>query len=176
MNKISWPDLKHFIIGAIASLLLCACSSSEDELTRYIHDIKSRPPNPRRIEPIPEFKSLAKFVFPADDKRRSPFKPIQPESQTDFNSPNTNRPKQPLEAFPLDALKFVGILIQGSSIWALISQPGGLVTRVRVGDYMGKNFGQIILIKENKIDVEETVQLGGRWEKKHFSLNLNPLD
>jgi type IV pilus assembly protein PilP len=164
------------IVGVLASLFLCACSSSEDELSRYIHAVKSRPPSPRTIEPIPEFKPLAKFSFPANEKRRSPFKAIQRQGQIDINSPNMNRPKQPLEAFPLDALKFVGILKQGNSIWALISQPGGLVTRARVGDYMGKNFGQITHIKENKINIEETVQLGGRWEKKHFSLNLNPLD
>lgn len=162
--------------GGIASLLLFACSSSDDALSRYIHEIKSRPPRPRTIEPIPEFKPLAKFVFPAGDQRRSPFKPIQPIGQMDLNSPNMNRPKQPLEAFPLDALHFVGILKQGGSIWALISQPGGLVTRIRVGEYMGKNFGQVVRIKDNKVDIEETVQLGGKWEKKRFSLDLNPTD
>lgn len=175
MNKLSWVN-KQYLIVAIASIMLCACSSAEDELTRYIHAVKSRPPSPRTIEPIPEFKPLEKFAFPENDKRRSPFKPIQHEGQVDLNSPNTKRPKQPLEAFPLDALKFVGILREGNSILALISQPGGLVTPAKVGDYMGKNYGQIIRINDNKVDIEETVQLGGRWEKKHFSLNLNPLD
>lgn len=172
MKRVTyWP-----VVGALAILLLTACRSSEDELSRYIHAVKSRPPMPRSIEPIPEFKPLAKFTFPADEKRRSPFKPIERHGQMDMNSPNMSRLKQPLEAFPLDALKFVGILEQGHMIWALISQPGGLVSKARVGDYMGKNFGQITHITASKIDIEETVQLGGRWEKKHFSLNLNSLN
>lgn len=175
MNNITRFE-KHGMFVAITAIILCACSSAEDELTHYIHAVKSRPPSPRAIEPIPEFKPLEKFAFPEDDKRRSPFKPTQRAGQVDSNSPNTMRPKQPLEAFPLDSLKFVGILREGKSMWALISQPGGLVTPVRVGDYMGKNYGQIIHINENKIDIEETVQLGGRWEKKRISLNLNPID
>lgn len=162
--------------GAVAFLFLCACSSAQDDLNRYIHDVKSRPPRPRTIEPIPEFKPLAKFAFPADDKRRSPFKPIVPVGQVDVNMPNFNRPKQPLEAFPLDALKFVGTLKEGTAVWALINQPGGLVVRVRVGDYMGKNFGQILKITDNKILIEETAQLNGRWEKKRLNIDLSSHD
>lgn len=178
-----WVKLENSIrvdkqksMAVITCIMLSACSSSEDELSRYIHSVKNRPPSPRTIEPIPEFKPLEKFSFPSNDKRRSPFKRIQHESKMDANSPNINRPKQPLEAFPLDALKFVGILKEGNSTWALIAQPGGMVTPARVGDYMGKNYGQIIRIKDNGIDIEETVQLGGRWEKKRFSLNMNTLD
>ncbi len=162
------------IVVVAVSMLLYACSSSEDELSRYIHSVKNRPSKP--IEPIPEFKPLAKFVFPADDKRRSPFKPIEHETQTDINSPDTKRLKQPLEAFPLDALKFVGILKQGQNIWGLILQPGGAVNRVHLGEYMGKNYGQIIRIRDNAIDIEESVQVGGRWEKRKITLNLHSLD
>lgn len=157
-------------LGVFLSLLLCACSSSEDELTRYIHRVKSRPPKP--IEPIPEFKPLAKFEFPVDDKRRSPFKPVTEEGQ-DLFSPNTKRPKQPLEAFPLDALQFVGLLKQGHLVWALISQPSGLVTRVKVGDYLGKNYGQVTEIKENTMVIEETVQVAGRWEKRKITIDMH---
>ena len=150
--------------------LLCACSSSEDELTRYFKNVKSRSAKP--IPPIPEFKPLSKFIFPTDDKRRSPFEPKQAVNQKDVFSPNTKRPKQPLEAFPLDTLKFVGILKQSQVIWALISQPGGLVTRVKVGDYMGKNYGQIIHVNDNKIKIEETIKPAGRWEKKIITIDL----
>lgn len=150
--------------------VLCACSSSEGALTHYFKIVKSRPAKP--IPPIPEFKPLSKFIFPADDKRRSPFEPKQATNQKDIFSPNTKRPKQPLEAFPLDTLKFVGILKAGTAIWALISQPGGLVTRVKVGDYMGKNYGKIINVNDNKIKLEETSKAAGRWEKKIITIDL----
>jgi len=151
------------------SLLLVACSSDDSELKRYINTVKTRPGRP--IEPIPEFKPLKKFIYPEKDNRRSPFKPVVVEQEETF-APNVKRPKQPLEAFPLDSLNFVGVLKEGSSIWALISQPNGLVTRVKSGDYLGQNYGQILSIQDKTIKIEETVKVAGKWEKKQTIINL----
>lgn len=150
--------------------MLSACSSSEDDLSRYIFSIKSRPSRP--IEPIPEFKPLQKFKYPEHDNRRSPFKPVRIENQIDIFAPDTKRQRQPLESFPLDALKFVGILKQGNSVWGLILQPGGLVTRVKVGDYMGKNYGQVIGVQDKAIILEERVSSGGHWDKRKVTFDL----
>ncbi len=161
----------RLIVVAI-TILLAACGSDDTDLQRYLNDIKTRPVKP--IEPIPEFVLPPKFAYPENDKRRSPFKPIAVEmpSKESF-TPNTNRPKQPLEAFPLDALKFVGVIKEGSVVWGLIQQPDGLVSRVKPGDYMGKNFGQIIRIDDSSIQLEEIVQVAGKWEKQMFTLKLH---
>ena len=157
-----------FLSGLL--LLMSACGPAEDDLRRYMHEVKTRPPKP--IEPIPEFETPQKFKYPENIKRRSPFKPNVVRERQDTQAPNVNRPKQPLEAFPLDALKFVGILKEGSTIWALIRQPGGLISKVRAGDYMGKNYGQIIKITEDSVLLQETMQVGGKWEKKMITLKL----
>ena len=158
----------------LLSLVLVACSSSEDtELSSYINNIKLRPAKP--IEQIPEFKPLPTFIYPEEDNRRSPFKP-RVVTQAETFSPNEKRPKQPLEAFPLDALKFVGTLRQGSVIWGLIKQPDGLVSRVKAGDYMGQNYGQITSIQAKIIKIEEAVRLEGKWEKRVMSIDLNMPD
>lgn len=169
MNR-SFCHNAQFLIGILVCMLLCACRSSEDDLTHYINNIKSRSARP--ISAIPDFKPLSKFTFPQDDKRRSPFQPIRTTSRIDLLAPNTQRPKQSLEAFPLDVLKFVGTLKEGRSVWALISQPGGLVTRVKKGDYMGRNYGQIVHIDEKEIQLEESVQPAGRWKKKMMIIDL----
>ncbi|ETO93581.1 pilus assembly protein PilP [Legionella oakridgensis] len=162
---------KNLMIGLL-SMTLCACGSDEDELQRYIYAVKTRPAKP--VEPIPEFEVPPKFTYPEAEKRRSPFKPIVAEQQeNDTLAPNIHRPKQPLEAFPLDALKFVGILKEGPIVWGLISQPGGLVSRIKPGDYMGKNYGQVIRISEDAIQIEETIKVGEKWEKKMIILKLN---
>ncbi|WP_233588431.1 pilus assembly protein PilP [Legionella septentrionalis] len=168
---------KSFLLWSIVGLfftttILSGCSSSEDEeLQRYMHEIKTRPSLP--IEPIPEFKPQPKFAYPENENRRSPFKPIVIEQTSEQLAPNINRPKQPLEAFPLDALKFVGLLKENGTIWGLISQPGGLISRVKPGDYMGKNFGQILSISQDTMQIEETVQVNGKWEKKKIALKLH---
>lgn len=157
------------LFGMIA--VVAGCGASEDEeLTQYIHSIKSQPKRP--IEPIPEYKPLPAFVYPEGDSRRSPFKPMVAPRRVEQFAPNTNRPKQPLEAFPLDALKFVGILKEGPIIWALISQPNGLVSRVKQGDYMGQHYGQVLSIKDNEIKIVEYVQSNDVWEKKPVTINL----
>lgn len=156
----------------LCTLFLTACTSSaDDELSKYINEVKSRSGRP--IEPIPEFIPLEKFVYPEMDTRRSPFKQKEVVKVDDKLAPNTNRPKQPLEYFPLDALKFVGILKQGATVWGLVTQPSGEVSRVKIGDYMGQNFGKIISISETSIKIEETVQVAGKWEKKVTTFNLN---
>lgn len=158
----------------LLSCILSACDTpGTRDLNRYINDIKLRPA--KSIEPLPEFTPLPKFIYPEQDSRRSPFKP-RVIVQADTFSPNVKRPKQPLEAFPLDALKFVGILKQGPIVWALIKQPDGLVSRVKPGDYMGQNYGQVISIKEKFIKLQEAVQVAGKWEKRDITINLKAPD
>ncbi|WP_298622883.1 pilus assembly protein PilP [uncultured Legionella sp.] len=155
----------------LLSLLIISCSGDNSDLHKYINDTKSRPA--KTIEPIPKFAPLPIFKFPENDTRRSPFKPVVLKKNAESDAPDQSRLKQPLEAFPLDALKFVGILEQGSVIWALIKQPDTQINRVRVGDYMGQNYGRIIVIKRELIKLEETVKDTGVWEKRIITLNLD---
>ncbi|KTD57933.1 pilus assembly protein PilP [Legionella shakespearei] len=161
----------HTLLAGLISLLLSACSGDNSDLMKYINEIKARPA--KKIEPIPQFAPLPIFKFPENDNRRSPFKPVEVKKNTDQYAPDQKRMKQPLEAFPLDALKFVGILEQDGMIWALIRQPSGQISRVRVGDYMGQNYGRIILIKRELIKLEETTKNTGEWEKQITTINLD---
>jgi type IV pilus assembly protein PilP len=170
----SRTSIKYGIIWVMMSLSVgCGSSGNDADLTRYIFEVKKRPALP--IEPLPDFKPLPKFTYPEADARRSPFKP-KIIAQSDQFAPNVKRPKQPLEAFPLDALKFVGILEQGPLIWALMKQPDGLISRVKPGDYMGQNYGQIVGIKDKSIQLDELMQLNGKWEKKRIVINLSVPD
>ena len=158
-----------FLLGLCA--LITACGSSEDDaLTDYIRQVKSR--TIKRIEPLPEFKPMPLFVYPDDTNRRSPFKPKPVAAAMDFDAPNLSRNKQPLEEYPLDALKFAGTLRQGNEIWGLIQQPNKMVMRVHRGDYMGQNYGQVVHIDSRSIAVEERVKINGRWEKRKIVLDL----
>jgi type IV pilus assembly protein PilP len=159
------------VLAGLITLLLSACSGDNSDLVKYMNEIKARPA--KKIEPIPQFAPLPIFKFPENDTRRSPFKPVEVKKNTDQYAPDQKRLKQPLEAFPLDALKFVGNLEQDGKIWALIKQPNGQITRVRVGDYMGQNYGRIILIKKDLIKLEETTKTTGTWEKQITTINLD---
>ena len=170
MMKIYQLTLQGLFSIVVLLLASCSGSSKDKELAKYIKEVKSRPP--RAIEPIPEYKPLPKFTFPENVKRRSPFKPAVDSRENQKLAPNLNRPKQPLEAYSLDSLKFVGILKRGNVIWALMADPTGKINRVRVGNYIGKNYGKILRITDKSIELEETFRVGGLWEKKVTTINL----
>ena len=159
------------VLVCFLPLLLTACMDDNSDLVKYINDINSR--STKKIEPIPKLAPLPIFKFPENENRRSPFKPVEIKKRNEEFAPDQKRVKQPLEAFPLDALKFVGTLKQGNEIWGLIKQPDKQITRIKVGDYMGQNYGHVVLIKDDLIKLEETVKNSGTWEKHITTLNLD---
>lgn len=163
-----------FFYGPLLVLMASCSSSVDDDMTRYINEVKLRGPAP--IKPIPEFAPLESYPYPEQPGRRNPFKLREVQAGMDTLAPNTNRLKEPLEKFPLDALKFVGIWKQDGITWGLISQPGGVISRVKVGSYMGQNFGKIISISETVLKLEERVQISGKWDSKITTFNLNTRD
>ena len=154
----------------ILSMSLGACTDDNSDLKTFMKDVRAL--EPRSIDPIPKLIPLPKFLFPVGINRRNPFKPSAQERKMDPFAPDQHRKKQPLEEFPLDALKFVGNIKQGRVLWALIKQPGGKIDFVKVGDYMGKNYGRIIVIKSDFIKIEETTKDSGKWDKHITTLNL----
>jgi type IV pilus assembly protein PilP len=134
-------------------------SAKELDLNAKIKIIKSMPLRP--IADLPEFKSPEKFRYPENDSRRNPFVP----KALSF-IPNNKRVKEPLESYPLDDLKFVGVIKEGQRTWALIQEPNGFIFRVHIGNYIGQNFGKIIDIKEKMIKLEETVKISNKWKKR----------
>ena len=65
-------------LGLLACSLLvglAACSSADDELTRFIDDTKQEPGG--RVEPLPEVKPYETFIYSAAELR-SPFTPSGP--------------------------------------------------------------------------------------------------
>jgi type IV pilus assembly protein PilP len=161
---------RQFLIS-LFSLLLVACSDDNSDLRRYIQQVKQR--KTRTIDPIPTFAPLPEFKFSENVNRRNPFKATDQKKTADLYAPDQHRMKQVLEAYPLDALKFVGTLTQDNQIWGLIKQPESQIARVHVGDYMGQNYGRIILIKNNLIKLDETIKGSlGRWEKHLTTLEL----
>lgn len=162
---------KQLILIGVFSLLLAACSGDNNDLTQYIHRVKHR--KTRAIEPIPVFKPLPPFKFPENEARRNPFKPMSAKKHVDPYAPDQHRLREPLEAYPLDSLKFVGTLTEDNKVWALIKEPDSQIIRVQIGNYMGQNYGRIAVIKNNALKLEETIKgSSGQWEKHMTTLEL----
>jgi len=87
-------------------------------------------------------------------------------------APDPNRPKEPLEAFPLESIQMLGTITQSQETFALV-KAGPNLYRVRKGNYMGQNFGVITGIDDAQINLKELVQdAGGDWVERSSALQL----
>lgn len=154
------------------------CTTRDNsDLEAYIRQVLARPPRP--IEPLPELKPVETFVFEPGN-RRDPFvsdvrsEPSQlVEEEVDELAPDPNRPKEPLEAYALDALRMVGTLEQKDSRWGLVRTQDGLLHLVQVGNYMGLNHGLIVRIDDTAIELTEVVlDPSGKWRERTATLAL----
>lgn len=168
----------HLIVIAAVLLMLGACDNSNlPELKGYIDKIYDRPPGP--IDPLPAFEPIETFAYRPDD-RRSPFEDsqaleelVEEERPTSDLAPDPTRPKQELERFPLDSLRMVGTLDQNDELWALIRSNDGILHRVTVNDYMGKDHGRITRISEDEVQLTEIVQdTMGEWMQREASIAI----
>ena len=92
-------------------------------------------------------------------------------------TPPKDHVKQYLERFNLAVLSMVGTLQQENETWALIQDGDGGVHRVRVGDYMGSNWGKIDSINDARIDITEIVSDGGDgWLRRPRTIEIKGLD
>ena len=79
---------------------------------------------------------------------------------------------QELESYPLDSMSMVGSLQQGGKAHALIMVESRLHD-VKVGDWIGQNYGQITAITDSQITLRETVQdPTGEWIERTSTLQI----
>jgi type IV pilus assembly protein PilP len=168
------------MICLVAMTSLVGCGEDDfSDLTQYISEIKIKPKG--MIKPLPEIKIVEPFIFKPEDLR-DPFKPIKPvevvgEAGVSTGSgirPDTSRRKEELEAFPIETLKMIGTIEMKSNLWGLIkSSADGTVYRVQAGNYMGQNYGKIIHISADKIELMEIVpDKPGTWREQQMSVTL----
>jgi type IV pilus assembly protein PilP len=176
IDAVGFKTLPKAAVLLACIVLLSGCSSDNmDDLRAYVQSVKARPAS--RIPPLPTFETYVNFPYSAAHLR-DPFAPFVPEGAVAQQQPGAIKPpithrREPLEEFPLDSLKFVGLLERAGERWAIISAPDGLIHRVNVGNYIGQNYGKITSISESKIELMETVSNGlGGWVERPAALSV----
>jgi type IV pilus assembly protein PilP len=164
------------LIVLFLALALGACAGSEfQDLQEFVDN--SGQGLRGRVETLPQVKAYDPMTYEAFDLS-DPFAPrkIEPEKTTAAGGvlPDPNRPKEALEAYPLESLKMVGTLEKGVQRWALIKTPDSNLYRVRNGNYMGQNFGVVAMITESSITLKELIQdtTNGSWSERTSTLQL----
>lgn len=172
--------MKRLTICLFSAFTLSACNNSNvKDLQSYVDEVKSQ--QQTKIEPLPEFAPYETYLYNASNER-DPFtppvnsKPRNDTVQASGNgiSPDFNRPREPLEAEPLDSLRMVGTLKKAGHAFALVRMSDSTIHRVKPGNYAGQNYGKIVNISESEIEVTEIIPDGlGGWMERQASLALS---
>ncbi len=162
-----------YVFLATSVCLLSACDSGQgDDLDKFIREAG----NDMRVKipPIPEVRAYLPVDYNPDGTLADPFKQRKASSRGGSAEPDLNRPRDPLEAFPLQSLQYVGLLSNAKQKYGLVKTPENLTQQVKVGSYMGQNFGKVTEITESEIRLKETVQddATGDWVEHATSINL----
>lgn len=161
--------------------ILAGCfSSGEDDLRLWMAEQRAtaKPAVTPLTEPkkfVPESYSQGGALEPFNQlklvqalRRDS----AQVASNAALIAPEMSRRKEPLESFPLDAMAMVGSLNKTGTPTALL-KVDNLIYQVKVGNYLGQNYGKIVGITENSIQLREIAQdATGDWIERPVSLDL----
>jgi type IV pilus assembly protein PilP len=165
----------RWLLCTAAALLLGGCGGGEfEDLNRFVEESKQGLRG--RVDPLPEVRQFEPVVYNAFDLS-DPFKPRTADAVELAGggpAPDVNRRKEALESFPLETLKMVGTIEQRQARFALIKTPDNNLYRVRIGNYMGQNFGVVTAISEAGVTLREVVQdpTSGGWSERTSSLQL----
>jgi type IV pilus assembly protein PilP len=160
----------------LTTVILVACGGEEfQDLKDFVRD--SGADLRGQVDPAPEIKPYEPFPYDNSASLPDPFKARKQETKnlsgSGLNQPDLARPKQELEEFPLESMKMVGYLRKGNVGHAIIRSSEGKLHRVKVGNYVGMNFGQIISVTDTEVRIKEMVQDGaGDWLERESSLQL----
>ncbi|MCB2022827.1 MAG: pilus assembly protein PilP [Rhizobacter sp.] len=164
-------------VAALAVLTLTACGGEQQELQQWMDQQK------REVKPSVEPLSPPKKFNPQPYAQSEGVEPFSPQKLTvalkqESRQPNSviaaeyNRRKEPLEAFPLDSMTMVGSVMKNGKPYALL-RVDNLLYQVKLGDYLGQNYGKIIKITETDVALREIVQdAAGEWIERPSSLQL----
>ena len=173
--------MNRLVISLLVALVVlsgCGKKHGTEDLRAFTANAhKDKKPE---VDPLPALQPAAVFIYTASSET-DPFNKrnlrTQQAENEDIgggeNAPDLTRKKEPLEAFPIDALELVGIMNLDGIDWAIVEAPDKTVHRATEGHYMGKNHGQIVRVLAREVRVEQLIRNPvGKWEKQPAKLVL----
>jgi type IV pilus assembly protein PilP len=167
-------------VGALSAVLLLtqtACTGEQEELAAWMEqqkrDVKPsvQPLSPpKKFDPQP-YAALT-GVDPFSNQKLTVALKQEARQPNSMLAAEINRRKEALEAYPLDSMSMVGSVVKQGRQYALL-RVDNLLYQVKVGDYLGQNYGKITKITETEIALREIVQdAAGEWIERPGSLQL----
>lgn len=172
--------MKHvlqFAACAVVMTTLAGCAPENEELVQWMEqEHRSIKPSVAPVFPPKKFDPQAYIgaegVEPFGSQKLMAAAGNSSKQSSALLAAAQSHHTQPLEAFPLDSMTMVGAMIQSGKAHALL-RVENLLHDVKVGDWIGQNYGQITKITETEVTLNETVQdATGEWIERTSTLQL----
>jgi len=169
--------LRLGVVALIVTLGLAGCSTDTSELQQWMEQQRREAkPNvaplqaPKKFDPQP-YQS-AQGVDPFSGQKLTVALKQEARQPNSLLSTELNRRKEPLESFPLDSMNMVGSVARGGRPFALL-RVDNLLYQVKLGDYLGQNYGRITRVTETEVTLREIVQdATGEWIERPATLQM----
>jgi len=168
------------IVSVFLLLALTGCSDNgKQDLQRWM--VEQRAQTRPQVTPISEPKKFKPQAY-TESTSFDPFsvqkltQALRRETTQTNNAtlitPELARRKESLESYPLDTMAMVGSLNRNNQPVALV-RVDKLLYQVRLGNYLGLNYGRVTKITETELALREIVQdAGGEWTERVATLQL----
>ena len=168
-----------FVIPAALLTVTGCTASNEVEIQQWMTEVRQN--MKPTTQPVPEPKEFTPFAYeakgqvdPFDAQKVVMAVARQQQARVSASTikPDLDRRRETLEGFPLDQIRMVGMMRQSGTNVALL-ETNGATHLVRVGNYVGQNFGLITRISESELQLKEIVQdAAGEWVERPAKLEL----
>ena len=176
MNRLN-RLANRLALGLLCVSALAGCGAELDELQGWMEQQRREvKPNvaplqaPKKFDPQPY--AAADAVEPFSTQKLAVALKRDERAPSSLLAGELKRRKEPLEAYPLDSMNMVGSVNKQGRPFALL-RVDGLLYQVKVGDYLGQNYGRVLRIGDTDIVLREVVQdAAGEWIERNSTLQL----
>jgi len=124
----------------------CGADSRQQALQKYIVELKRSALTKKMKVKVTTWQLPTPVIY-------------NPNGYTGSNTDAANAKKNnsnPLQSYPVKSLQFVGILTQDKQVSAYLMTPDGMIYLVKVGDVIGEEYGKIVKIDLDHIEIALT--------------------
>ena len=170
-----------YFAGLFLTLSILGCTGSSDsEIRQWMVDERNQ--TKPKVAPIPAPKQFRPEAY-TKGSETEPFSNLkltqalkrdsaQVTANAGLVAPELARRKEPLEAFPMDAMSLVGNIMKAGQPVALV-KVDNLLYQIKLGNYLGQNYGRVTKITETEVVLREIVQDAvGEWIERSTTLQL----